>query len=297
MKKRTKFILAVGLLLMAAGLALWGLEAGAYREETLGPWDTQTLAAIEIEVSAADVRIYDGDNSRLEIDAAGWGVEFITRVSGDTLYIQCRETGSPLSRLPGIGEETELVLWLPRGYAGNLTVTGDSGDVNFHGTQLAGRAEAAVDSGEISVYDSEIAAMTLRSGSGDIFLGDVRMGGELVMDSGSGGLYAEDIRGATACVLTTDSGYVHLMDMAPERLQVTTGSGEVWLEEVTAGDMSVATDSGGISGELEGGMEEYSITAETGSGRSNLPRSYTGGAKRLELSTGSGDIDVIFENN
>ena len=297
MKKRTKFILAVGLLLMAAGLALWGLEAGAYREETLGPWDTQALAAIEIHGDSANVRIYDSDDSLLEINAEGWCMAFDARVSDGTLHVECRESGSLLSCLSGLGETSELVLWLPRGYAGSLSVSTDSGEVNFHGAKLSGGADAATNSGAISVYDSEIAHLSLYSGSGDIFLGDVRMGGELAMDSGSGGLYAEDIRGATACVLTTDSGYVHLMDMAPERLQVTTGSGEVWLEEVTAGHMSFASDSGSISGELEGGMEEYSITAETGSGRSNLPRSYTGGAKRLELSTGSGDIDVTFGHN
>lgn len=295
MKKRTKFALTLGLLLIAAGVCLWGAEAGLYREETLGHWNPQSLSLLEIDVDSADVRIYDSDDSQIEITAAGWGVEFSSRGSGDTLRIECRETGGLLSLLPGLGEESELIVWLPRNYAGNLSVTSGSGEVNFHGAELAGTAEAAVGSGDISVYDSEIAAMTLRSGSGDIYLGDVRMSGDLLMATGSGGLYAEDVRGAAACVLDSDSGYVHLQDMAPQRLQVSTGSGEQWIEELTAGTISLSSDSGSIRARLEGQMDDYSITTETGSGHSNLPREFPGGERTLTVSTGSGDIDVAFE--
>ena len=83
--KKKLFVLAISLL-MAAGLALWGLEAGAYREETLGPWDTQALAAIEIHGDSANVRIYDSDDSLLEINAEGWCMAFDARVSDKDLF-------------------------------------------------------------------------------------------------------------------------------------------------------------------------------------------------------------------
>lgn len=295
MKKRTKLALIVSVLLIAAGLGLWALDGALWQYETLGCWNMDNVAAVEIYGGSADVRLYETDDDRLEVDVEGLGVTFSARLEGDCLRVACQDGTGLSGLLQQLSEPPELIVWLPRQYGGTLTVSTDSGEVNFHGAELSGGAYASTNSGAISVYDSEIARLALYSGSGDIFLGDVRMSGDLTMDSGSGGLYAYDVRGARLCRLSTDSGYVDLEDMAPETLEVSSGSGELWLEEITADSLTLTTDSGSVYARLEGAMEEYSIQTITLSGSTNLPREYMGGAKTLTISTGSGDIDVAFE--
>jgi len=295
MKKQIKLALILAALFIAGGLSLWALDGALWQYETLGYWNVNNVAAVDIYGGSAHVRVYETDDDRLEVTAEGLGVAFSARLEGDRLSVSCQDGTGVRGLLQQMGDDPELIVWLPRQYSGALTASTDSGEVNFHGAELSGGAYASTNSGAISVYDSEIAHLSLYSGSGDIYLGDVRMSGDLTMDSGSGDLYAYDVRGAQLCRLSTDSGYVNLEDMAPETLQLSTGSGEQWLEDFTAHAIHLTSASGSVYARLEGSMDDYSIQTATLSGSSNLPRDYTGGAKTLTISTDSGDIDVAFE--
>jgi len=57
MKKRTKLALIVSVLLIAAGLGLWALDGALWQYETLGYWNVNNVAAVEIYGGSADVRV------------------------------------------------------------------------------------------------------------------------------------------------------------------------------------------------------------------------------------------------
>lgn len=299
MKTKTKVSMTLGLLLVLAGIAVallfgWGWPY-TYTDDVLGAWYAGDITAVTVENGSAEVRVYDTDGGQLEVTAEGWADSFRARMEDGHLYVTYDEGGGLLRQIKNLGQRPSVILWVPDYYEGSLTVRGGSGDAGLHGAVLKGAVELSVGSGAISVYDSQVGALTARSGSGDVFLGDVKLAGALAMASDSGLLYAEDVRGVTNAAVAAYSGYVQLQDMALDALSVTTDSGEIWLEELDANSLRLVTNSGNVYAELAGDMADYTITAVTDYGSSDLPEEFQSGDRRLDIHTGSGDIDVSFD--
>ncbi len=142
--------------------------------------------------------------------------------------------------------------------------------------------QAQTASGDMELDDVECASGILRTASGDMSAGSVR-GGELTAETASGEVKLRANMGELN--VKAGSGDIDLeADSGADRIRAITGSGEICLD---------------IS-RLEGA----SITARTGSGVMNIKgqripgcrnynTSFGNGACSVNLTTGSGDIEVI----
>ncbi len=298
MKKGEKTALILGVLCLGAGILTGlagGMDQGEYQE--LGQWQASEIREILVQAPEGGVWIFDGDWD--EGISADWYAQgrggFRSRVEGERLVLYYQEEETARWGLAKEEDGLELTLRLPEGYQGSLTVEGGSGDVGLNGVEMTGTLSLAAGSGTVSVYDSEIRGdMTVTAGTGEIYMGDVSLEGTLTVETG-GSVYLRELEDLTELTVRGGESSVDLMELEAGRIQVSTGKGPVYLEEVRAGESLVVHTAGGdVSGSLEGAMEDYSISTDPGSGESNLPGSLALGDRKLEIVTGGGDIQVLF---
>jgi Toastrack DUF4097 len=183
------------------------------------------------------------------------------------------------------------------------------------------RGPATVGSGSGSLRISNIGdRVKAETGSGDIEISTVR--GAVYLNTGSGSIRGDDLGGGITA--ETGSGSVKLQQSSPGPVKVKTGSGSTSVTGVR-GSLSVETGSGGItadgqptadwtlhtgSGNLvvriplsvgfdlnahsgSGGIStSHPITVQGSLSRHELQGRVGGGGMRLDLETGSGNIQI-----
>ena len=164
-----------------------------------------------------------------------------------------------------------------------------SGDVAVAGT--AGWTSVRTGSGQVTTGavggDADVT-----TGSGDVEVGAVTGRGRL--RTGSGAVRVASVAGSTE--VRASSGDVHVREVAAD-LSVRTGSGGVTLSDVRAGSLDLTTGSGDLwIGVHAGVAAELDLSSGSGKARSDLPVGEAPPAQtvpvRVAGRTGSGDVLV-----
>ena len=258
---------------------------------------TATLVTKNYPVSAGftDISIteYYAD---VELRASRDGtVSVTTRDAEDVTHTVTVKNGTlSISRPePTVGErwfhddddDPKVVVYLPAGDYGALTVNTTSGDVESASQLNFSAASLTTVSGDIDLMGSVTGAVNCTSTSGDIELrsptlgavktnttsGDTEITGALIQS-----LKAETVSGDVDLERTTASGAI----------EINTTSGDVDLESVDAASLNILTTSGEVEGSLLSGKN---FSASSTSGRVNVPAS-TPNAGACTVSTTSGSI-------
>jgi len=168
-----------------------------------------------------------------------------------------------------------------QGLRRSVTVTAGSGDVNLR--DLGPQSSARTGSGTIKGQDIAL-PFTAHTGSGGI-QADLTGSGDADVESGSGGVRLRGVKGG---------------------LRARTGSGDITVDGTVGGGWNLRTGSGSVSMSLGSG-QGFNLYAHTGSGsihsdlpitvqgslnRHELKGSVRGGGPEVEVSTGSGDIEI-----
>lgn len=164
-----------------------------------------------------------------------------------------------------------------------------SGDVTTTGT--AGRAAVRTGSGEVRTGPVEGDA-DVTTGSGDVDLGAVAGRGQV--RTGSGGVRVAAVGGPAE--VRASSGDVHVREVGAD-LSVRTGSGDVTVSDVRAGQLDLTTGSGALwIGVHAGVAAELDLSSGSGKARSDLVVNEVPSATplpvRVKGRTGSGDVLV-----
>lgn len=182
-------------------------------------------------------------------------------------------------------DDPKVVVYLPAGDYGALTVNTTSGDVESASQLNFSAASLTTVSGDIDLMGSVTGAVNCTSTSGDIELrspalgavktnttsGDTEITGALIQS-----LKAETVSGDVDLERTTASGAI----------EINTTSGDVDMESVDAASLNILTTSGEVEGSLLSGKN---FSASSTSGRVNVPAS-TPNAGACTVSTTSGSI-------
>ena len=308
--------LIVGIILIIAGailLAVPGLDpVSSDSLETVTSADPDGITAIRVETDDLEIRIYDNWNSQIEVDASGMDPGRIEAwVDNGCLHIRQKADRSLFSFLQKDGA---VIVWVPASFAGDLSVNATSGEISLSGVKNPdASAVVASSSGEVYVYDSAFASLSVNTVSGAVYAGDLEIGGKLEMNTSSGGVSLsggrcgdvyviatsgsvslDDVRGDTV-LSSSSSGSQYLDDVRASTLGLVTSSGSVDLRRTDARELTIETGSGSVYAELEGSAADYAADISTGSGSVSGIAPHTDGERPLRITTGSGSVDVSFE--
>ena len=181
--------------------------------------------------------------------------------------------------------------------------------------KFAGEVEAATISGNLDLTDFEgLSAVSSSTASGQITLKNVMATNHISASTLSGNFNLDNLRANKDLEIGTSSGEIQFtngqidgnmsisslssnidIDDASINGDVSIGSssGNVNFNRLAANNLSITTLSGNVIGSLLGDPANYTITADSLSGKIDIPKSGNG-KNSFEISTSSGNIDIAF---
>lgn len=298
-KKIKQALAAAGIV---AGLAaLTGCGAKSEATETLWPI-TDSFENIRIEAAVSDIQFTPSADSSCSVvwlcdDRIGQSV----RVEDNTLVIQ--ESSEKL--LLNLDQTPKITIQLPQPEYQDLTITGDTGNIDTTNYFTFRNVDIETDTGDIGCRCNVLGDFSAESDTGTILLGagkprSVDMStntgtitlqavitqGDLEADSDVGQIYLSYVKAANARV-ETNVGAVTLDNVLIDaHLDISTDTGSVELRDADAGTVEIDTVTGDIAGNL---LTDKTFHANSGTGSVSVPDT-TGG--ECSLNSDTGDIAI-----
>lgn len=291
MKRHLSTIVASALAVSALTLLGTGLAASAdWRGYT--PMVTKnysvsgSFSSISVTEYYADVELRvsrDGSTSVTTRDTED--VTHTVQVINGTLTVSRPEPSLGQRVFHDDDNEPKVILYLPAGDYGALTVNTTSGDVESSRQLNFATANLTTASGDIEIAGSVTQSLVFHSTSGDVDISSPAAGAVQVnTTSGDVELTGASIQSLSAL---TVSGDVDLeRTTASGVIEINTTSGDIDLERSDAASLTLSTTSGDVEGSLLTGK---TFSASSTSGRVSVPAS-TAGAGACNVSTTSGSI-------
>jgi DUF4097 and DUF4098 domain-containing protein YvlB len=176
-----------------------------------------------------------------------------------------------------------------RGRFAQANVNSGSGDIQIE--QIA-TGDLKAGSGDVDI-EKVIAAVKVKTGSGDVTLGPV--GGACDVMAGSGDVVLDTIEGPLK--VKTGSGDV-VVKAGGDRVDAMAGSGDVLIKQVDRGEVFAKTGSGDVTIGVAAGTAAYlDIQTVTGDVRSSLDTTDVplDGDSRVAINVVSGTGDVVLQ--
>lgn len=280
--------------LVAAALSLTAASAfaaGGTFERTL---QTSGAPTVAVFTPSGAIRIHPGSDIHIKANlnsshnggffGGGSGSDLQSRIqqivnnppiqqSGDTVQVGDRSHNDAYRNI-----NIDYDITLPAG--AHLDVQTGSGDIDI---QAAGDGiHAHTGSGSIRAHEVH-GALEVQTGSGDVELQEAGPG-DVLAHSGSGSLRLRNLQGALDA--RTGSGDIEVSGHITGNSRATTGSGSIRLDLGNAGlNLNAHTGSGSIR------TNAPNQVSDDGS-RQRFSGPINGGGPTLDLTTGSGDIDL-----
>ena len=182
-------------------------------------------------------------------------------------------------------DDSTVIVYLPAGDYGALTVNTTSGDVESSGQLNFASANLTTTSGDIEIAGSVTQSLVCNSTSGDVEVNSPAAGAvQISTNTGDA-----ELTGVSAQSLSihTNTGDADLeRTVAAGAIEISTTTGDIELERSDAASLTLSTTSGDVEGSLLTGK---TFSASSTSGRVSVPAS-TPGAGACNVSTTSGSI-------
>ena len=290
-------------------IRLMGPDAGRLRVETLRMDGSEALVVRYPE--GEDIVFPDGGGStELRVDGEGIFSSQVRSGRGDRVRVR--------NRGRGVEAWAEVTVRVPRGATasvhhgmGSLVSEGVDGDLLLRSASGSvtvedhrGELEVELGSGRVEAAGVSGSGITLATGSGSVVARGLK-GGVVRIQTGSGSLTVSSVEASTLR-LGTGSGSVALDDVESPRVSVRTGSGRVLGNLLVAPEeLEVQTGSGGVQIDVprgtgaaldirtgSGGIEVDLPVQITSSRRTRLQGSLGDGSGTIRITTGSGGVRI-----
>ena len=319
MKKGEKVLLALGALLVAAGVFVgvtlgWDYSPNRYAYNDIDFTAAGTAAGecgfVSVRLSDLAVNIYSTTENTVTVAARGAKTPERVSVALDGGVLRITEKRLGLFRRLAASDDDAVIICIPEKWIGTVDAATQSGDVYASGLvspQLTLRASS--ESGAVGVSELKIAEMQLATTSGDLFVNTIRGGAVTAsttsgyvslsdaktentsLSSVSGNIFVRNAELTGTLTLHSTSGEIDLEDVSAGSIEAGTTSGDLELNEVDTQSLAFTSTSGGISGELLH-AEEFGGSIHTVSGSVSGVRPKEDGARTLKIETVSGDVDI-----
>ena len=320
----------VGLLLLAgafaaAGFDLTNLDASNFETNTYTAGEA--FASVEIRADEANIALRpsaDGACSVVCVERAN--ARHAVSVEDRTLQIVAADTRTWKDDLMLFQWKSQSVtVYLPVAAYESLTIETDTGDVAVPDEFSFADVRIAADTGEVVCGVPTSDRITIRTGTGDLWITAVQTG-SMDLETSTGRIRLEAVECAETLSIRVGTGKTELENVTAKALYSTGSTGKTELENVTAkalysigstgkitlkntlvadnlflqrstgdvhfiacdaGQITVQTSTGDVTGAFR--TEKVFVTS-TSTGRVSVPASGSGG--RCEITTSTGDIRI-----
>ena len=191
-------------------------------------------------------------------------------VENGTLVVRETDERKWYERISFFGGNTEAVIYLPEGKYGTLGADSDVGEVYLESGFSFTDIDLHTDTGHITVKGADAETVKVDTATGVITLVNVN---------------------CASVTVDSDTGIIKLIRViATGEMNVESDTGSVVLDSVDAPAISVETDTGNVRGTI---LTPKTFTAESDTGRVNVPKDGNGGKCRIITDTGNITISIV----
>ncbi len=208
----------------------------------------------------------------------------VVTVEDGTLYIRLVDERKWYERMEISLKSPKLVLYLPEGDYGDLTIENSTGDIQI-GNFDFDSVRITCSTGDVNLQSSA-ETIAVKTSTGDIHLSNLNAK-EITLNVTTGRVQLYKVK---CGVLSTegDTGKVFFEDVLTEQsLYIRRSTGDVKLTACDAGNITIETDTGDVTGTLLSGK---TFKTKTSTGKIQVPQDAPGGT--CEIKTSTGDIKI-----
>lgn len=212
---------------------------------------------------------------------------YSVKVTDNTLLIETTDTRKWIDHISFNLKQPQITLCVPQGEYDALTINGDTGYVNVSSEFQFNNIEITQSTGKIINFASATNDIILTTNTGGITVGNVSAK-NLSVTVSTGKVNLAEVS-CENLVSNGNTGDITLKNTEANEINITRSTGDVELENCDAEKISIKTGTGDITGTLK---TQKVFTAETSTGKIDVPDSLNGGTCDLKTSTGDIKIQV-----
>lgn len=229
----------------------------------------------------------------------------------DALLIEVNDTRKWYEYIGLFVDTPSITVYMPQGEYGTLSVSSSTGDVTIPRELAFESIDVAVSTGHVTNAASASTGITIAASTGSIGIDKVSVG-SLRLSTSTGRVTVTDATCAGDVSVAVSTGKTQLTNITCQTLSTVGDTGDVTMQNVIAqgridierstGDVrfdgcdaaiiEVETDTGDVKGSF---LTDKVFTAETDTGRVDVPQSITGG--RCDIETDTGDIVITIDRH
>lgn len=320
MKKSTKIWIIIAAVLFVAGGAVftgamaalgWDLtKLNTVKYETKTYEITEDFSDIKIDVNTDKIVFEPADDGKCEVvcycpEKSSHSVT----VEDGALVIRADDERERYSFIGNLDFSTpKITVYLPKDSYAALSVRSDTGDITLPddftfdsldidaktsdikcAAAVNGRINISLSTGDVELNCGTAGEIDIETSTGKINVRDTQCEGKITAKMSTGNLCAENV---TCKSLTSKSstGSVTLKKVvASGDFDIKTSTGNVRFDGADAANIKAKTSTGNIKGTL---LSEKIFFAKTSTGKTDVPKSTSGGRCELETSTGNITVSV-----
>lgn len=192
-------------------------------------------------------------------------------------------------------QKRTLTVAVPRKFTGQVEASTMSGNLDLTGFESLDAVSTSTASGGINLKNvivaNHIKASTM---SGNFDLTNLHAGKDMDLDTSSGEIQFTNGKIDGNLSISSLSGNIDLADTNIKGdSSFENSSGKVNFNRLTTNNISISTLSGDVQGSILGDPANYTITADSLSGKIDIPNSGKG-KNTVDISTSSGNIKIEF---
>lgn len=297
---------ATGLIAAAAGgfLFHWNMEeldiVPGYEEKIfLAQSDTREVI---LKVASRSVRIENNSSDAVQIEYSQDDLirYILTEEDGTVTMTQENKRhwfdSFRYGMFSGIKTSSPIVVKLPAGFAGALSVQSENGRIDAEASAFLERCRLLTSNARVAVKNLTCGELEARSSNAAIQLKNVSAEGSITANTSNASVLMTAVSCKAGAVKTSNGGLRLENVTARERVEAQTSNGSVKFT-VTAPQIKLQSSNGSITGRINGRETDYSISCKTSNSSQNLydterPES----ENRLDIATSNGKVQVRFTN-
>lgn len=301
-------VIIFGTVFIASGFDFSKLDTAKYETNTYTP--SKDFETIVIKSNEADITFKPSEDGKVRVDCVEREkVKHEVSVGNGTLKIIAVDTRAWFDHLTLFSFKPQSVtVYLPSEHYSALTIAAGTGNVSVPDAFSFGESQITASTGDIAFDASADGSLQIKTSTGDIRISGVRAN-RIDISVSTGRVDGKNINCKETLSVAVSTGETVLTDVACKAL-ISTGSsgdielnnaiasgnfnlerdtGDVRFENCDAGQITVTTSTGDVTGTLR--TEKVFVT-KTSTGDVKVPESISGGI--CEISTSTGDIAIDF---